>query len=167
MSDAPLPTDITDMLKRLGALDEEPRSELPVRFIVATDWEQAAVPLTMLKAFRAIVPAGSGLQLAFAVPGEPTASDAECVHVLADGAGSDLAGLEVLSFARAIEEPYDSAIVADGDPEALLAQVGGVIVRMHDVVRRLERAQAGTLADSSLNRGDAEALRRRLATFVG
>ncbi len=165
MTDAPLSPDLTDLLQRLGALDEPAAAPAPVRFIVATDWARAAAPLTILKAYSAMVPPSADVQLAFAVAGEPSASDAECVAVLAEGAGCDLRGLEVLSFAQAVEEPYDSAVVPGNDDDVLIAQVGGLIVRMHDVVRRLQEVELGGGRPSGLNVGDREVLRRRLAAF--
>lgn len=164
--------DIADLMKRLTDPVTKPTDHEAgplVRMLVATDWTSAAVPLTVLKAFRVIVPASAPLQLAFAVPHEPTAEDAQCVAVLAQGAdaGGDLFGLEVLSFEQALAAPYDAAVVPTGSSDELITQVGGIIVRMHDVVRRLE-ASAGvfTVGDPTLNVGDSVALRLRLASFA-
>lgn len=168
MNGARLSADISDMIKRLGATDELPEIATAIRFVVAADWSRVAVPLTVLKAFRAIVPSASGVQLAFAVPHEPTATDAECVLVLSESIDGGIDDIELVSFDEAAREPYDSAVVPDRDPEALIVQVGGLIVRMHDVVRRLDRVQAGgSLADATLNRGSGDALHRRFASFVG
>lgn len=165
--------DIADLMKRLSEptipTPDASRSPL-IRLIVATDWREAAAPLAVLKAYRVIVPAAAPMQLAFAVPHEPTLQDAECVSVLVEGAGGEgsLSGLEVLSFEQAPDEPYDAAVVSTGSSEELITEVGGLIVRMHDVVRRLE--SSGYVAqhdDPTMNVGDRDALRRRLALFRG
>lgn len=141
----------------------------PARLIVATDWSKAAAPLAVLRAFRSIIAAPMPVQLAFAVPHEPSEADAQCVQVLLEGLGQaeegaadTLAGLEVVSFEEAAAQPYDSAVVPTGDPEELLTQVAGFIVRMHDLTRRLDRA----VSDDTVNRGDGQALKDRLARFV-
>lgn len=162
MSDS-LSTDISDLIKMLDA--EGPLGdEAPVRLLVATDWSDAAVPLALLKAFRAIVHPDSPLQLTFAVPHEPAASDAECVHVLTEGAGQpgELRGLEVVSFDQALGEPYDCAVVPTGDASLLITEVAGMVVRMHD----LERRQQSEEHTAPGNPGDAGALRRRLNAFA-
>lgn len=172
MSDETSSVDLSDLIRQLEQVDD-PSSEAgssnpPARLIVATDWTDAAVPLTLLKAFRAIVTPGIPVQLAFAVPHEPTETDAACVHALVEGVDANevsepLAGLEILSFSAAGAEPYDSAVVPTGSAPELITQVGGLIVRMHDLVRRLDRDGAV----SGLNLGDSAALRSRLAAFVG
>lgn len=170
MSNSPLSPDILAMIQTIEGLEHDSdEAATPIRFIVATDWSDAAVPLTLLKAFRTICLPDGPTQLAFAVPHEPSEVDAACIHVLAEGAEGedDLRGLEVLSFDRASREPYDSAVVPTAESGATIAQVGGLIVRMHDVTRRLEDAGPGgatQLADV-LNVGDTVALRHRLAAF--
>lgn len=171
MSDETSSVDLSDLIAQLEQVDA-PSSHgapgAPARLVVATDWADAAVPLTLLRAFRAIVTPDSAIQLAFAVPHEPTASDAACVHALVEGVDQvgvtePLAGLEILSFAEAAAQPYDSAVVPTGSAPELIAQVGGLIVRMHDLVRRQDRQ--GT--DDTINRGDAGALKTRMAAFTG
>lgn len=172
MSDTPSSVDLSDLIRQLEQVDDAGSTHGPartqVRLIVATDWADAAVPLTLLKAFRAIVTPDLAIQLAFAVPHEPTESDAACVHALVDGVDHEgvtepLAGLEIVSFREATDQPYDSAVVPNGNAAELIVQVGGLIVRMHDLVRRQERS----LADETINRGDAAALATRLAAFTG
>lgn len=170
MSNSSLSPDILAMIQTIEGLEHDSdEAATPIRFIVATDWSDAAVPLTMLKAFRTICLPDGPTQLAFAVPHEPTEEDAACVQVLAEGAGSedDLRGLEVLSFERASGEPYDAAFVPTDEVSATIAQVGGLIVRMHDVARRLQEAGPGgsSLLADVLNVGDTVALQHRLAAF--
>ena len=170
MSDETSSVDLSDLIAQLELVDSPSTSEStsPARLVVATDWADAAVPLTLLRAFRAIVTPNSGIQLAFAVPHEPTESDAACVHALVEGVDQEgvsnpLAGLEVVSFAEAGGQPYDSAVVPTGSTAELIAQVGGLIVRMHDLVRRTERGGP----DTTINRGDAATLKTRMAAFSG
>lgn len=166
-----LSAEIASMLKKLDTLeDSSPSAARPVRFVVATDWSDAAVPLTILKGFRAIIPPEAGVQLAFALPHEPTENDARCVQVLVEGtdAPEDLRGLEVISFDEAASQPYDAAVVTQGDHAVDIAQVGGLIVRMHDVVRRMDAQRNGggaSLQTAQYNRGDTGVLRERLAEF--
>lgn len=168
----PSSVDLSDLIRQLEEVDDSASTRgpapAPLRLIVATDWADAAVPLTLLKAFRAIITPDLAVQLAFAVPHEPTESDAACVHALVDGVDNDgvtdpLSGLEIVSFREATEQPYDSAVVPNGDLAELIVQVGGLIVRMHDLVRRQERGGV----DDTLNRGSATALTVRLAAFTG
>lgn len=134
------------------------------RFIVATSWEDAAVPLTILRAFISIFPNRVPAQLVFAVPHEPTQDDVACLRVLLEGLDEEeFAGdLAIWSFAEASANPYDSAVVADGDSGSLVQQVGGMIVRMHDILRRHEVS-----GSSIANPGDLGSLRQRLAHFPG
>lgn len=162
-------SDLDALLAQLDALEQTPQAAAPARLIVATDWSDAAPVLTLLKAFRAIVSPDAQVQLAFAVPHDPTEGDAECVQVLVEGADSNgsLTGLEMLSFDEAASEPYDSAVVPNGDAGELLSAVGGLIVRMHDLMRREERVDRSGVPDSTVNQGDLASLRRRLDGFTG
>lgn len=168
MSDKSLSNDISGMLQMLDDLDTSAaEATSPVRFVVATDWSDAAVPLATLKAFRAILQPDGPAQLTFAVPHEPTEADAACVHVLLEGAGtgSDMRGVEIVSFEQAADEPYDTAIVPEDDAGAMITQVAGLIVRMHDVARRLEAAggRHAVPGEAGLNAGNAASLGARLA----
>lgn len=167
-------TDLDDLLRQLESVGEatgaasQPRC--PVRLVVATDWSNAAAPLAVLKAFRVIAPRDSPLQLAFAVPHTPGVEDAECVHALLEGADAagELDGIEVLPFDEVVEQPYDAAVVPTGEPDLLLTEVAGLIVRMYDIVRRMERARdEGRLLgeDVTVNVGSRPRLRRRLESF--
>lgn len=174
VSDQHLSSDLDDLIRQLDGLDtpgDSPGGLAQCRFIVATDWSSAVVPLAMLKAFRVIVPAEFPVQLVFAVPHEPTPDDAECVHVLLEGAGSagDMTGIEVLSFAQAGQAPYDAAVIPAGDVDQVIMEVAGVISRMHDTVRRIEgaRKQGRSVADDpTLNVGSLAKLRERLEVFA-
>lgn len=137
------------------------------RLLIATDWSDAAPALTLLKAFRAIVPPTAPVQLVFVVPQEPTEADAANIAVLAEGAGNgdDLRGLDVASFAEVVQEPFDSAVVPTGDPAQLLTEVGGLIVRMHDLVRRLDRREITGEPAESINLGNRAVLASRLEAF--
>lgn len=169
-------SDLDDLIAQLEQVEEPAtapgaRAAAPVRFIVATDWSRPAVPLAVLKAFRVIVPAEFPIQLVFAVPHEPTAEDAECVHVMLEGAGSagDMTGVEVLSFDQAGQGPYDSAVIPAGDADRLIMEVAGVTSRMYDIVRRVEGAQEqgrSVAGDPTLNVGSLTKLRDRLAVFA-
>lgn len=136
------------------------------RFVVATDWSSAAVPLAMLRAFRAIVPPSVPLRLVFVVPHEPSPEDAACVHVLLEGIGSngDLSGLEIESFDEAASTPYDTAVVADGDTDSLVTQVVSTILRMLDVAAR--HVATGAADGVRFNLGDLDVLSERLSGFA-
>lgn len=139
------------------------------RFVVATDWSSAAVPLAMLRAFRAIVPRTVPVRLVFAVPHEPSPEDAACVHVLLEGIGSDgnLSGLEIESFNEAASTPYDTAVVADGIVDSLVTQVVSTILRMQDVAAHYLAAVAAGAADGvQFNVGDLDVLSERLNRFA-
>lgn len=150
----------------MAELDEEggAGSRTPSRIVVATDWESAALPLTVLKAFVGIVPPGGRVELVFAVPDEPTENDATCVAVLAQGASlAEIPeAVQLRSFESVVQEPFDCAVVPTGSTEELLAEVGGVITRMHDLVR-----SEGYSSDDTVNPGNRDALSRRLAAFAG
>lgn len=167
MTDDRLTTEIDALLRALGAPSAgatAARSEpTTTRFIVATTWAEAAVPLTLLQAFVDIVPNGVDAQLVFAVPHEPTKADAECVRILLQGIGADdvPTNLDLASFDQVVNAPFDCAVVPDGDTASTVQQVGGVITRMHDVVRRQERSSL-----DGLNEGDRSRLSQRLAQFV-
>lgn len=172
MPDTSAKDDIADLMKRLSEpVDCAPvtPAQAPVRLLVATDWADAAAPLTVLKAFRVIVPASMPVQLAFAVPHEPTEADAERVGIIAAGAGGseDLRGLEILSFEEAASGPYDAAVVPTGNAAELITQVGGMITRMYDLTRRLEDPHRAVAIDDdpTLNAGDQATLRHRLDAF--
>lgn len=171
VSDQTSSVDLHDLIRQLESVDapglHDDTTRRPVRLIVAADWTDAAVPLTLLRAFRAIVTPGLPLQLAFAVPHAPTEDDAACVQTLAEGVfagavSSPLEGLEVLSFDEAADQPYDSAVVPAGDVGELIVQVGGLIMRMHDLVRRHE-AESWS---ECMNQGSGPALRARLDAFT-
>lgn len=167
MTDNRLTAEIDDLILGLGAPvrgETASRSEsATIRFIVATNWAEAAVPLTLLRAFVNIVPPGVDAQLVFAVPHDPTEADAECVRVLLQGIGvDDIPGnLDLASFDQVVNAPFDCAVVPDGGTASTVQQVGGVITRMHDVVRRKERAPL-----AGLNEGDGFMLSQRLTHFV-
>ncbi|GMA41069.1 histidine kinase [Mobilicoccus caccae] len=135
------------------------------RFLVATDWSSAAVPLAMLRAFRAIVPRTAPVRLVFAVTHQPSPEDAACVHVLLAGIGSDgdLSGLEIESFDEAASTPYDTAVVPDGDADSLVTQVVSTILRLQDVVTY--HVSAGVGGSFPFNVGDRDALSERLSRF--
>lgn len=163
MTDSTFADDIAAMIR---ALDRESGSETRAetsRIVVATDWSSAAVSLTILRAYRDIVPPGAPITLVFAVPHEPGPRDAECVQVLLDGVGrpGDLSGLDIASFEDASGAAYDTAVVPDGDHESTLAQVGGAITRMHDLVRRLEAT-----SNAATNPGDPLTLSHRFKSFA-
>ena len=167
-----LSAEIAAMVQKLDAIEDNAMPASPVRFIVATDWSDAAIPLTLLKGFRAIVPPDMGVPLAFALPHEPTEADVQGVRVLVEGTDEpeDVRALEVLSFEEAGSQPYDAAVGPEGECAAKIAQVGGLIVRMHDVVRRMDaRSTAGvdSWESTPFNRGDGDVLRRRLSRFSG
>lgn len=167
MDDSNLSSEIDGLLAALEApaASASPASAGEVtRFVVATSWEDAAVPLTVLRAFINILPDEVPAQLVFAVPHEPTQQDVECVRVLLEGLDKESfrGNLHISSFDEVGAAPYDSAVVADGDPGSLVQQVGGVITRMHDIVRRHDAASS-----TDANPGDQGALRERLARFSG
>lgn len=168
VSDSPALADIAARLKRLQEDAEAvdvPSSEA-TRFVVATDWNHAAAPLAVLRAYLAAYPAGAPVELCFAVPHEPSDQDARCVRVLVEGVGGEaaLGPLAVESFNDVVKSAYDSAAVPVGDVDLLLTEVASLITRMFDISRRLG---AGTGVVAGANQGDPDALRRRLEGFVG
>lgn len=166
MVDSETADGLTALIEKLSAPVSAPLET--ARLIVATDWSKAAMPLTALRAFRALVPPSAPLQLVFAVPHEPSEADAACVHVLLDELeGEDqLDGLEVESFDTVLEKAYDAALVPTLDSEADLFQLGGFILRMRDLVRLHESHRAGgRAAGVASNQGSLDALRDRLAVF--
>lgn len=139
-----------------------PTISAPARFVVVTDWEQAAAPYTLLRAFVFLVPPGAPVSLTFAVPHAPSEADAECVHVLLEGLGAKVENgvLDVQSFDEVAASTYDTAYVPSGDTGEDIQQVGSFILRLNDVVRR-----AGVGDMSGVNSASADALRERLRTY--
>lgn len=167
-------SDLDDLIRQLDLVDTpSPVPEVvqrPVRLVVATDWSDAAAPLAVLGAYRAIVPRDYPVQLVFALPHELGADDAECVHVLLEGVGSvgDMSGLELMSFDEVREDAYDTAVVPTGDARLLMTEVAGLIVRMHDLIRRMDRARdegRSVSEDVTMNAGSQPRLRDRLSQF--
>lgn len=160
-------TDLDALIAQLSTMtsSEEPPK---ARLVVAADWGKAAMPVTALRAFRTLVPLNAPIELVFAVPHEPTETDAACVNVLVEelGAGGDLTGLDLQSFDVVGQEPYDAALVATGDYEADVHQLGGFILRIRDLVRIYEIGRGHGGAGVTENRGDLAALRERLANFA-
>lgn len=174
MSEQNYSPDLDDLIRQLEQIDEPSRTpeapQHPVRLVVATDWSDAAAPLAVLRAFRSIVPRGYPVQVVFAVPHTPCDGDVECVRVLLEGADSvgEMDGLELLSFDEVVEEAYDAAVVPTGDSRLLVTEVAGLIVRMHDVIRRIERAREearSVVEDVTMNAGSRPRLRDRLSQF--
>lgn len=160
-----LSADITALMKKL----DEPQGGAETayaRLIVATDWAKGAMPLTALRAFRTLVPTNAPIQLVFAVPHKPSEIDAACIEVLVDevGGAAGLTNLDVASFDAAVAQRYDTALVPTEDPEENLAQLGGFILRMRDLMRTHE-ASYGNSAAVSRNPGSQEALQERLAAY--
>lgn len=162
-------TPLSDVAARLQALKAQAEAVdvasevLPARFVVATNWSAAAVPLAVLKAYQAAFAPDSGAELCFATPHEPGEADAECVRVLIDGVGGGgaLAAVTVESFDEAVGKAYDAACVPSGDGEMLISEVAGLIIRMFDVARR----EDGTRA-AGTNAGSVDALKRRFDEFA-
>lgn len=173
MSDQNASTELDGLIRQLEQIEESRVPEVPphpVRLVVATDWSDAAAPLAVLKAFRAIVPLDYPMQLVFAVPHEPGVVDADCVHALLEGAASigEMRGLELQSFDEVADKVYDAAVVPTDDPRLLVTEVAGLIVRMHDLVRRMERARderRSPSEDVTMNAGSRSRLRERLSQF--
>ena len=158
--------DLTTIIDSLKVPTAEPAQK--ARLLVATDWTRGAIPLTALRAFRALVPPSAPIQLVFTVPDEPTVADAACVNVLVEELGTDhgVEGLELESFAEASTKPYDSALVPVHDEEENIAQLGSFILRMRGLVRRHETSLGSThRGHSDDNVGDLTALRSRLDEF--
>ena len=135
------------------------------RFIVATNWQEAAVPLAVLRAYLAAFSATAPVELCFAVPHEPGREDVECVRVLVEGVGGEaaLGPLVVESFDEVLATPFDAAAVPSVHPNLTLTETAGLITRMFDVQRRLE-AGRNTLPGG--NQGDLETLQARLEAFA-
>lgn len=167
MSDSSL----TDIAARLNALKEQAEAvdvrfaPSGIRFVVATDWSQAAVPLAALKAFRVALAPGSAAELCLATPHGPGPADVECARVLIEGAGGaqGLGSVVLASFDEVLSEAYDSAVVPVGDASLLITEVASFVTRMFDVARRLQAN--GPDAMSGVNTGNQDALRRRLEAF--
>lgn len=160
-------THISALLKQL----EEPAAEPVVteaRLLVATDWSKGALPLTALRAFRTLVPTSAPLRLIFAVPHEPSPTDAACIEILVSelGGAAGLQGLDVASFDEVASQPYDCAIVPTDDPEENLVQLGGFILRMRDLMRLHEAGHGGASSAVATNPGNVTALRARLDAYL-
>ena len=165
-------TALTDVAARLQALKEQAEavdvtSGVPVRtrFVVATDWSQAAAPFAVLKAYRAAFAPDDAVELCLATPHEPGAVDAECARSLLESVGGDAVcgPVTVESFDEVVTTAYDSAVVPTGDAGLLIMEVAGIVSRMFDVSRR---AAAGEVRINGGNPGSRDALRERLQAFT-
>ncbi|MBO3130021.1 hypothetical protein [Dermatophilus congolensis] len=135
-----------------------------VRFIVATDWSEASTVLATLRAYAAVFPEEAPVELCFAVPHEPGEADEECAGILIEGLnGSVPASVSVASFEEVSKAPYDSAVVPTGDTSLLITEVGGLITRMFDISRSMPTD--GSSLPSGANKGDLDALKKRLEEF--
>lgn len=144
------------------AADELRSCAADARIIVATDFSMAAVPLTLMRAFVAILGSDADAELVFVVPGDPSDEDANSAQLLLSEVGSAMRGsVRIESFSMASTLPYDVAVVPQGDLGLVLAEVGAAIVRMHVLARREIEGCPG-----DVNAGTERSLQRRLANYA-
>ncbi len=140
-----------------SALDAELDKSLDARIVVATDFSEAALALTILRAFAAILGRNARAVVVLAVPTEPGDEEANSAQMLLAEAGHNYAGqVRLESFEQAARLDYDAAVVPRGDLATVLAEVGDAIVRMH---------QLAAPARGEVNQRPAVTLQRRLAAF--
>lgn len=140
-----------------SALDADLDKTLDARIVVATDFTEAALALTVLRAFAAILGRNARAVVVLAVPNEPGDEEASSAQMLLAEAGHHYVGqVRLESFAQAGASDYDVAVVPRGDLATVLAEVGDAIVRMHEL---------STTARGDVNLRPAVTLQRRLAAF--
>lgn len=140
-----------------SALDADLDRTLEARIVVATDFSEAALALTVLRAFAAILGRNARAVVVLAVPAEPGDEEASSAQMLLAEAGHNYAGqVRLESFAQAGAQDFDVAVVPRGDLATVLAEVGDAIVRMHEL---------SAPARGPVNRRPAASLERRLAAF--
>lgn len=153
--------------------DERPRvAPTAWRLVLATDWEDPATAMALLKPFSSLFGAGSPAELVFAVPHEPSAADLEHVQRLlaalqldADACGE----MAIMSFAEVLDSPFDHAVVPVGSQEHLLLEVGAAVTWLHETRRLHETYGRPAVADARgflVGTGDHGALESRLRAFA-
>ncbi|STD11912.1 Uncharacterised protein [Dermatophilus congolensis] len=167
MSDEKSLSAIAARLQELKAQAETVETDSPatgVRFIVATDWSDAAAALATLRAYSAAFTPDAPVELCFAVPHEPGEVDEECAAILIEGLnGAALASVSVASFDEVSNTPYDCAIIPTSNPSLLVTEVGALITRMFDIARSMP--EDGSSLPKGANQGDRAALHKRLGEF--
>lgn len=143
------------------AVEEALSCVADARIVIATDFSEAAVPLTLMRAFVAILGGDAAAEIILAVPGEPSDEDANSAQMLLSEAGAAIRGsVRVESFETAASQPYDVAVVPQGDLATLFAETGDAIVRMHVLAGREQGNCPG-----DVNAGRPEALARLLENY--
>ncbi|WP_116115112.1 hypothetical protein [Austwickia chelonae] len=114
-------------------LPTAPAQIRPLRLVVATDWSSATLPFAVLRGYREMIPTDAPVELVFAVANDPTDVDSSAVTAIigAMGGQTEMAGLRVESFAEVSSKACFGAIVPDGDPEALLVELGHFMTVLH------------------------------------
>lgn len=126
--------DLAKHIKELSAdVDVAGLARKRFRFVLATDWSSATLPLTVLKAYAQMFPTDAPVDLVFAVPEEPTQADLLAVQTIFEGLGegADTSGLLLESFSEASQKACYGAVIPTGDQEALMVELGAALTAMH------------------------------------
>ncbi|MCW3010299.1 MAG: hypothetical protein JWO90_703, partial [Solirubrobacterales bacterium] len=152
---------------------DHPIPEVPScwRLVVATDWSAPAPALAVLRPFADAFGPEDPVELVFAVPHEPGAEDLRRALELLEAMGiapEDCAPLGVESFEVAAATRYDLAVVAGGDPDLVLLEVGAAVSWLHATAGLVARHGRPALAAAHGHQtlcGSLPQLERRLAGF--
>lgn len=125
------------------------------RFVVATDWSEPSHVASALRSFLVLV-RNLPISLIIAVPHTPGRSDeVNLQRILGELPFPASGEIRVESFSEVLQQPYEAAVVPQGDPQKLLIQLG-------DWITALAVAGHSRVGGNSAIR---EQLRQRLSRF--
>ncbi len=135
------------------------------RVVVATDWTNVTLPVTVTRAFAAIIPPAAPVTLVFSVPTAPDLDDAVKLDLLLSEAapkGGVRAALE--SFADTGARPALIAFVPGGDPHVLLSELGRGLTSLHHLADHL-RTPGAVASSPPPRQGQMPGLAERLEQY--
>lgn len=102
------------------------------RIVVATDWSNVTLLVTVARAYAAMIPASAPVSLVVTVPRAVSLEDAAALDVILAEAAPD-GGLraELESFTQTAQRPALIAFVPGGDEHVLLAELGRGLANLH------------------------------------
>lgn len=156
----------------LRSLTREPAPRSPsnqdvgtYRVVVATDWSNVTLLVTVARAVAAMIPASAPVSLVVAVPHEVGLEDAAALDVvLAEAAPDGGLRAEIESFAKVAQRPALIAFIPGGDEHVLLSELGRGLVSLHHLSHHVTTPGA-IAASPPPRRGAMTGLAERLAGY--
>ncbi len=162
--------DAYDTFLRSLASDPAPRGPSnqdvgTYRVVVATDWSNVTLLVTVARAVAAMIPASAPMSLVVAVPHEVGLEDAAALDVvLAEAAPDGGLRAELESFTLAAQRPALIAFIPGGDEHVLLSELGTGLTSLHHLSRHVTTPGA-VAASPPPRRGTMPGLADRLAGY--